>query len=298
MRMVERDNKLLEQLASFGVLSTRQISKIFFEAVAKTTVLRRLRALEKENLIRRAIGLPEGELSWALTTDGLRRLGSGLPPKFVNRNSVEHDILLSALRLSLNSVGLGENWVAEHVLKAKRLTNQGRSDDFKAVPDGLFTTSFKDRPVSIAVELEIQPKSKDRYRKILERYAYLKNVFAVWYFVRSESLGELLCGIYDDVRSAESDRPQLIWSMIDDALANTWDLTLLHLPKPIFVRQVFPMRGPKTAHTFAQGMSGRTPRPSNILTTTSHRDSIETSTARGSGNSPSTADHSPTTLLK
>ncbi|MGE3975876.1 MAG: hypothetical protein AB7F59_15230 [Bdellovibrionales bacterium] len=246
---------ILDQMAGFGVLSTRQISKMFFEGVAKTTLLRRLRILEEDNLIRRAIGLAEGELAWTLTTDGLKRIGSTLPPKYLNRNSLEHDILLNELRLSLNRIGLVENWIAEHVLKAKRIGAKHNFDEPKAVPDGLLATIIKNRAVSVAIELEIQPKSKIRYEKILQRYYHMKTIFAVWYFVRSKSLGEMIFEMYEKASSHRSIKPQLIWSLVDDSINDPYNMQLLHQPKPMLVRDVFQLRAQKSAHTVAQGMS-------------------------------------------
>lgn len=59
VRMIiqERDLKLFGQLIRFGALSTRQIRELDFKDVAHTTLMRRLRALEKGHHIRRGVTL-------------------------------------------------------------------------------------------------------------------------------------------------------------------------------------------------------------------------------------------------
>lgn len=252
MAITNRDLKFLERLSDFGVLSTRQISEMFFQGIRKTTVLRRLRALEGQNLIHRSIGLSEGQYAWVLSSDGSRWIGAVNPLKTVNRNSLEHDVLLSQLRYSLNGVGIGRRWVPEHVLKARRTSSGHSSDSFHAIPDGLLTTTYNNRPVSVAIELEVQAKAKARYDKIFKRYSDMKSLFAVWYFVRNRSFGEMLQERYFNFKTYNSTRPQFIWSMLDDVLQDPWGL-VLYQPKPVLVRTVFPLKKP--AHTTAHTMS-------------------------------------------
>jgi hypothetical protein len=95
MQLTPRDRVLVEELSCFGLLSTSQIAKLYFACVQKTTVLRRLRLLEKESLIHRVVGLPLGELAWISTAEGNRVIGSAYPMKRPNRNSLEHDLIVS-----------------------------------------------------------------------------------------------------------------------------------------------------------------------------------------------------------
>lgn len=56
MRIQDIDLKLLKMTCEFGQLTTRQLGDYFFKGVAITTVLKRLRILEKEKLIKRDSG--------------------------------------------------------------------------------------------------------------------------------------------------------------------------------------------------------------------------------------------------
>ena len=60
----ERDRKLLETLSDFGLMSTAQLERRVFAGIKSTTVLRRLRILEKRTLIARSSGLSQGRLTW------------------------------------------------------------------------------------------------------------------------------------------------------------------------------------------------------------------------------------------
>src|ERR1700733_15078901 len=120
MIMTPRDFNFLENLSGYGILSTAHISNLFFPGVKRTTVLRRLRMIEKAKLIRRVHGLPEGMLSWVMTEFGIKTVGSGYPIKIPNRNTIGHDLGLVDLRISLDSIGLFDSWRPEHDLKANR----------------------------------------------------------------------------------------------------------------------------------------------------------------------------------
>jgi DNA-binding MarR family transcriptional regulator len=63
MKFTERDRNLLGTLSDFGLLSTKQIQHLIFQGIRKTTMLRRLRLLEKRNLIRRIKGLNDGKFA-------------------------------------------------------------------------------------------------------------------------------------------------------------------------------------------------------------------------------------------
>ena len=62
----ERDLLLLEQLESYGVLSTQQIRELIFQGINTRTVLRRLRLLKQRGFIFSSEGLPNGGLAWEL----------------------------------------------------------------------------------------------------------------------------------------------------------------------------------------------------------------------------------------
>jgi hypothetical protein len=115
MKIQPRDRRLLSNLNRYGVLSTRQIRNIFFAGIAHSTVMRRLRKLEKKNLIGRVSGLEEGLCAWQLGAKGVSLLGVDTGFRYANRNTIEHEVKLSSLRIAPESVGLGADWVNDGV---------------------------------------------------------------------------------------------------------------------------------------------------------------------------------------
>ena len=70
LMLTERDKCLLRFLSATGFLGTSHIQTIYFRGAARTTVLRRLRMLEKKSLIKRVLGLESQEVLWMLTLKG------------------------------------------------------------------------------------------------------------------------------------------------------------------------------------------------------------------------------------
>ena len=156
MWLQPRDKEILSKLDRYGVLSTRQLKDIFFKGIANSTVLRRLRKLEKPNLIGRVHGLDEGLCAWTRAQKGASTIGARDTIRYSNRNAIEHEVTLSALRMSLESVGLGTDWITEVELKRRSFAqNRGHNRRDQVIPDGIFTTSYKEKPVVMAVELEL-----------------------------------------------------------------------------------------------------------------------------------------------
>lgn len=76
MNYTARDLKLMEKLGQYGVLSTEQVAKTFFQNIAMTTVRRRLRLLEHAKRIYRVHGLDNGGVAWSLTKNVAQEMGA------------------------------------------------------------------------------------------------------------------------------------------------------------------------------------------------------------------------------
>jgi hypothetical protein len=57
MVITDRDLELFRKLSTYGMLSTKPIGKLVFNAIATATVLRRLRCLEERFYLKRILGL-------------------------------------------------------------------------------------------------------------------------------------------------------------------------------------------------------------------------------------------------
>lgn len=213
-----RDQNILKRLGDFGVLTTAQVAKDFFPNTAMTTVRRRMRALEKAEMIYRVDGLDFGGVGWALTKNAAKKLGQLHGARRFSRNSLKHDVALSEVRNVLEKAGLARNWVPEHVLKTKALSkNRHRRDDSAFVPDAIFSLKGGDRTRVVALEVELHAKSKERYETILSRYKYKNSLSAIWYLVTSEALGISLESIWRKVNSNQSS-DKLLWSHLSEIL--------------------------------------------------------------------------------
>jgi hypothetical protein len=112
-RITDRDRTLFQALGDYGLLTTTQLSLKVFPGIQNSTVLRRLRSLEKEKWIYRVKALESGELVWILSRRGENLIELEVPMIKPNRNGVAHDVLLTDFRMALEAIGLGQNFIPE-----------------------------------------------------------------------------------------------------------------------------------------------------------------------------------------
>jgi len=252
-----RDNELLVSLKKFGVLSTPQILKLHFSSVAKTTALRRLRTLEASHFIRRAVPLDDGTNTWTIDYKGKTEMSLEERLQFSNRNTIKHDVLANDIRMKLEQLGLGLNWIPEYQLKADAFRNyKYKHAKDRLIPDGLMTEPMRGESTRIAIEVELTSKSNARYKRIFNEYKDQPHYQCIWYFV---SNSQDLKKIYECACDTFSfDESRLFFSIITNFLKD---------PIP----RVFPGQKPEwlpitritydnlnikePAHTPAQGMS-------------------------------------------
>ncbi|WP_220128783.1 replication-relaxation family protein [Bdellovibrio sp. KM01] len=175
----------MESLKKYGVLSTPQVIRLHFQSIAKTTALRRLRALAHGTFIRRSVPLDEGTSTWTLGLKGKRLLAVEESMQFSNRNTIYHDVLLNDVRMKFESMGLGSDWTPEYHLKSHAFKNyKYRHAKEQLIPDGLLVEPIKGKDIKMAIELELTRKSELRYKNIFHEYRSI-NLDHVWYFVKS-----------------------------------------------------------------------------------------------------------------
>ena len=201
----ERDLLLLEQLESYGVLSTQQIRELIFKGINTRTVLRRLRLLKQRGFIFSSEGLPNGGLAWVLSKKSAFLFKHDIENKIINKNTLQHDVAISSLRIQLERLKIAESWTSEHILKKKvmRSIHEEKEislcymDEPPLVPDSLFITKHEEEMKAVALELELNLKSKARYKKIFSQYKEKENIWFVWYVVLNRSAGETLSELWD-----------------------------------------------------------------------------------------------------
>lgn len=221
MVLTQRDKKVFEELEHYGALNTSLIKQMQFQNCSKQALLRRLGILKKANFVNSiSIGL---ELVWLLTNQGARVLGKEKSRKIrINKNTLEHDALLSKLVFGLKKHNIGSCWQLEHNLRYKILSQQSfRSGEKILLPDALFTANIRDQNEAIALELELNQKSKIRYVEIFKKYKNKSKVFLVWYVVKDERFGLYLQRLWLGTSTYEDRPPRFLFSILEDILNNT-----------------------------------------------------------------------------
>lgn len=182
MVITQRDLELFNKLSSYGILSTKQAGILFFNSIALTTVLRRLRLLEENLYLRRIMGLESQEVLWAITDKAALTAGVQVPKRHWSKNMLEHDFKLLALRLALEGSGVAHSWLPEHEIRSSVFRKNGfRNAKQKLIPDGLMGIEVDKKRTSVAIELELTLKNKGKLRETVRRYQAQDGIHAVWY---------------------------------------------------------------------------------------------------------------------
>jgi hypothetical protein len=224
MILQTRDKQLLASLSKYGILSSGQIRELFFGSVRHTTMMRRLRILEKEGVILRAMGMPDSESAWYLGMEGAKAIGAGDAVRYTNQNIVHHEVTLSAVRLVLESIGLGEDFTTETELRKEYEWDRNDPKNARRViPDGIFVANRNKRPHTVALEIELQPKNHARLHRIFTEYAMMSAVARVFYIVNSSGVANLIMDQWNKVQRYD-DSPDLYWCYLAE-LKTKKDLT-------------------------------------------------------------------------
>lgn len=248
MVITSRDRKLLLKLHSCGMLTTNQLNMVVFNNIAVTTVLRRLRILEKKNLIKRIEGLSTTEMLWVLTEKGAALVSVKLVKRRFSKSLLEHDYKLVSLRLALEGNGIAHSWTPEHEIRSMVYKKYGLRDaQERLIPDGLMGVRVNDKMVSVAVELELTLKNRMKLKEIVRRYRLKNETFAVWYIVSSKM-------IIDQVYRLWVDRGgytpiKIFFSYYDDVIKNPLRATLYNGESPKIIEEYFGiLPAQETAH--------------------------------------------------
>jgi hypothetical protein len=204
MRMTPRDQKLFRHLADYGMLTTKQINTIIFGGIATTTVLRRLRNLEEQKFIKRMVGLESGETLWIITEKALPKINGGeYFKRYWNKNLLEHDYKLLCLRLLLEESGVAKSWEPEHKIRYLVFQKYDLQEaKNKLIPDGLMITEGNFKKSSVAIELELTLKNKERLKDVFKRYLEKKDLDHLWYICGSSMVARSIASIWSEVRGS------------------------------------------------------------------------------------------------
>jgi len=235
LRVQTRDKEMLKTISELGLISTKQVRHLFFnDDVAMTTVLKRLRLLEKERLIKRVKGLECFELLWSIDHKGAKLIEKEFYKTTWNKAMIDHDHKLSSLRQLFSKLKLFESWIPEHEIRShifKKFSFKGGHN--KLIPDGLVTIKKNGKLETWAIEMELSLKNKTRYEKIFKEYGKKENVKGIWYFVRGESLFKSL---KENIKKSSYllNGKEVVISFIEEVLGNPFRAKV-HYPNDQFL---------------------------------------------------------------
>jgi DNA-binding Lrp family transcriptional regulator len=248
MKITNRDKKLFLKLASHGMLSTKQATRLIFNAIASTTVLRRLRILEENYFLKRITGLNSYEVLWVLTEKGANEVSVSVPKKNWSKNILEHDYKLLSLRLKLEKAGIARSWIPEHEIRSLIYKKYGLQEGKqKLIPDGLMGT--------VAIELELTLKNQSRIKEIVSRYQDKKELTAVWYIASSQSILKSFFREWSNHKGFNHSL-KLYGSLLEDVLDDPLEATVFREGTACKIKDLWKIQA---AHPPAQSVSNQIP---------------------------------------
>ncbi len=252
MVITERDQNLFKMLSSYGMLTTSQVRTHLFNCIATTTVLRRLRQLEKGHFIQRIIGLESGEHLWGVTLKGAQKIGGELLKRNWNRNFLDHDYKLVCLRLTLENAGIAHNWSPEHEIRSSVFRKYGIEKGKKEIiPDGIMHTALNNIKQAVAVELELTLKNKGKLHEVISRYSFKKEISSIWYVASSKGILRSVLKMWKKEKRITTNT-ELYGSLYEDVLKNPGEALAYSLSHTVRVKDIWK---PCPAQMAAQGVS-------------------------------------------
>lgn len=250
-KLTKRDIRLLQTLDSFALLSTPQINQIVFPKVDYRTVLRRLRKLEKAKLLQRTKEYKGGMSVWFLTGTGARRIGTLAQFKSINKNVLEHDLIVNDLRLKLEQLKMVSSWKSAHLLKHERgIKAHPLSGKLDSIPDWLCRINSWSGGRNVALELELSYKGPQRMDTIITSYMRKKKLHHLWYFVPTKTFGLKLCKVVEDCLRYREDhgRHWFLWSLIPDVMRDPFKTKIYGVDGEVKASDLFVVSAHSIAH--------------------------------------------------
>lgn len=216
----ERDRKLLDLLAQYQILSSKLIRESLFPKAASTNFFRRIRQLERAKLIKRLGPLSDHSYAWTLDEKGKNLCGIEDPDFFINRATLEHDVIVAHVRMILERFHIAKSFAPESVLRKEakhKNTYHWRREDTIIVPDGMFQATIKQQVRALSLEVELSFKNRRRYNDLFRRYHETHDpVFLIWYLVKTKSMGDRIQALWDSYCKDHSQHSRKILFMFTE----------------------------------------------------------------------------------
>ena len=229
IKITKRDLKLIQGLSSYGMLTTQQIIKLWFQGIQTRTALRRLGKLHKAKILRKNNMLPQGKCVWMLGKQGQLMTGHSPHVKRLNYQAVLHDLQVNDVRIALELNHYGSGWMMSDDFRRIHAVginpNKRRPD---TIPDVLFhAKTFNQKQATVALEVELNAKSIRRYETIFSKYSFKDNLSYLWYVVPTHNFGKRLETIWHEYFTRQR-AMQFLWSTVYDVCNHTKHCKLYH----------------------------------------------------------------------
>ncbi|MGZ3797902.1 MAG: replication-relaxation family protein [Pseudobdellovibrionaceae bacterium] len=299
MRLEPRDQMILSVINKYGVLSSTQIAEWFFPNVAKTTALRRIRHLVKGKYLEACVPLDDGSRTFCLGKKGRESLSQNERYSFSNRNTITHEVTISAIRWKLESFNLAKDVTSGFILKSEGFRNQRyHQAKEQLIPDALMVEIIRGSARAMALEIELTVKSEKRYRRIFADYWGKDSLKHVWYFVNTWKEASRLLNIAERYYPAFAGR--LWFSTVSEFLSEEMPRVFISHEKRFFKLNEIaftefkipekPAQGPAQGVSTLNDVNSQTENTANTAKSGANLFSLDA--ARGGSLVP---DHSPST---
>ncbi len=184
MRFQLSDLNFLEPLLKWRILDFKSLRLIAGYPFSDSAFRKKLNRLERSGIIKTTRDFNRGRKYAYLSQKGKDFLKPDESYDCVAEGHERHDLLVSHILQYFEKFKGVRACYLEHELKGEQ---QFRSKN-QVIPDGLIKTNHQGKELSIAIELEITRKSKNRIESKYERYLQDKKIDTVFWFFTSEGV--------------------------------------------------------------------------------------------------------------
>lgn len=198
MKCTKRDEELFRLICRHNLLSTKQIHQHIFPTLKLTTVMRRLRKLERGGLLKRLGRLYSGMSVWGNSSQANDRTTGFFSSSRTNLHTLEHDVTVAEIHLLFEQLTEITDWFDMRHIRADSICAPfkeyghylfgSKKGDAELIPDSLFTAWRGGKRSSFALEVELSMKAFSRYRDLIDVYAERDEPKVVLFVVRNQSI--------------------------------------------------------------------------------------------------------------
>jgi len=235
MRCTPRDEELFRLICRHNLLSTKQIQRKVFTHLKLTTVMRRLKKLERAGQLKRLGRLYSGLSVWGNSQAANDRSTGFFSSARTNLHTLEHDATVAEVQLLLESITTVEEWFDSRHMRSSAIDHVFKEDfsqhyyDSNAkdelIPDSLFMAQSQGKNKSFALEVELSIKANSRYIDLGEMYAYKNPPELIFYVVRDERIRN---AVFAGAERYVTTKERLFLAFLPELLANK-ECTRVHM---------------------------------------------------------------------